>query len=186
MPRPRPRAHRAPVPPPEAPPAVVPSLPTFADVPAVRRAVAAVLLAGFVAMGVVAARTHTPTVDEFVYLPAGLYHLRTGDLSYDPTNPPLVKMAMAVPLLAMDVQVDLDPRWRGGFGGWGPWVFGTHFMEQNRAHYLDTFFAARLVVLAIGVVGGLLVYARGRAWLSPAGALAALALYCTMPAIVAH
>jgi hypothetical protein len=137
-------------------------------------------------MGVVAARTHTPTVDEFVYLPAGLYHLRTFDLSYDTTNPPLLKMAMALPLLAIDVDVDLDPQWRRDFGGWGPWVFGDHFMDQNHARYLDAFFAARLVVLAIGVAGGLLVFARARALLTPAGALAALALYCTMPAIVAH
>lgn len=148
--------------------------------------VATLLLAFFAIAGGVAARTHTPTVDEFVYLPAGLYHLRTGDLSYDSTNPPLVKMAMALPLLAMDIQTETDPHWRGDFGGWGPWVFGTHFMEQNRAHYLDAYFAARLVVLSIGLAGGVLLFARARSLLSPAGALAALALYCSTPAILAH
>jgi hypothetical protein len=167
-------------------PSIAECLQATANHPRVRTATVAGLLAAFVLMGIVAARTHTPTVDEFVYLPAGLYHLRTFDLSFDPTNPPLLKMAMALPLLAMDVGVDLDPQWRRDFGGWGPWVFGDHFMDQNHAHYLDAYFAARLVVLAIGVVGGLLLFARARALLTPAGALAALALYCTMPVIVAH
>jgi hypothetical protein len=30
-----------------------------------------------------------PTVDELRYVPAGLYHLRTGDLTRDTSNPPL-------------------------------------------------------------------------------------------------
>ena len=167
-------------------PSLAERLQTTAGHPRTRAGTVAGLLAAFVVMGVVAARTHTPTVDEFVYLPAGLYHLRTFDLSYDPTNPPLLKMAMALPLLAMDVRVDLDPQWRRDFGGWGPWVFGDHFMDENHAHYQDAFFGARLVVLAIGVVGGLLLFARARALLTPAAALAALALYCTMPVVVAH
>jgi len=167
-------------------PSIADRVQATASHPRARAATVAALLTVFVVMGLVAARTHTPTVDEFVYLPAGLYHLRTFDLSFDPTNPPLLKMAMALPLLAMDVSVDRDPQWRREFGGWGPWVFGDHFMDQNHAHYLDAFFAARLVVLALGVAGGLLVFARARALLSPAGALAALALYCTMPVIVAH
>src|SRR5207237_555698 len=83
--------------------------------------------------------------DEFVYVPAGYYHLKTGDLTFDSTNPPLLKMAMAAPLLAMDVRLDLDPRWRDNRTGWGAWIFGTRFMDVNRAHYLAAFFAARMV-----------------------------------------
>ena len=70
------------------------------------------LLGYFALNGVFAARTHTPTVDEFAYLPAGYHYLRTGDLTLDSTNPPLLKMAMAAPLIAMDLELDLDPRWR--------------------------------------------------------------------------
>ncbi len=140
----------------------------------------------FAINGLIAARTHTPTVDEFVYLPAGYYHLRTGDLTLDPTNPPLLKMAMAVPLLAMYLELDTDPKWRDNRTGWGPWIFGTRFMDMNRAHYFDAFFIARVVVLAIGVAAGLLMMARARTMLSPLGSLAALLLYCTMPPIIAH
>ena len=148
---------------------------------------AAVLVLGFFATSaIVAARTNTPTPDEFVYVPAGLYHLRTGDLSFDPTNPPLLKMLMALPLAAMDLKIDLDPHSRDNSQGWGPWVFGTSFMGLNRERYLDAFFAARLVIVTIGVALGVLVLLRARELLSPLGALAALVLYGTMSPLIAH
>jgi hypothetical protein len=144
------------------------------------------LLGLFLAAGLLSAQVNTPTVDEFVYLPAGYYYLRSGDLTFDSTNPPLLKMVTALPLLAMDVDFDPDPRWRDNRTGWGPWIFGTRFMETNRAHYLDAFFAGRAVVVLIGVATGVLVWWRAHALLSPAAALAALLLYCTMPPILAH
>lgn len=143
-------------------------------------------LALFLAGAVTAARTHTPTPDEFVYVPAGLYHLQTGDLSFDPTNPPLLKIAMALPLAGMDVKLDLDPRYRDNRTGWGPWIFGTRFMDLNRERYLDAYFAARLVVVAITIALGTLVFVRARELLSPAAALGALVLFATMPPVIAH
>lgn len=166
--------------------AVTPPLQRWADDVRARRVAAGVLLGIFAVLGVVAARTHTPTVDEFVYVPAGYYHLVTGDLTFDPTNPPLLKIGMAVPLLWMGMQLDTDPRWRRGHGGWEAWVFGTRFMQSNRARYLDAFFAARLVVLAIGLAAGALLFLRARTLLSPLAALGALALYCTSPPVLAH
>lgn len=150
-------------------------------------AVALVLVLGFFAGSAgVAARTNTPTPDEFVYVPTGLYHLRSGDLAFDPTNPPLLKMLMALPVAAMDLKLDLDPRRRDNSQGWGPWVLGTSFMELNRDRYFDAFFAARLVVVAIGVLLGVLVFVRARELLTPAGALSALLLFGTMSPLIAH
>ena len=153
-----------------------------------RRHIALVLacLAVFAACALITARTMTPTVDEFVYVPAGYYHLRTGDLTFDSTNPPLLKMVTALPLLAMDVDYDPDPRWRDNRTGWGPWIFGTRFMATNAAHYLDAFFAARAVVVVLGVATGVLVWWRARTLLSAAAALATLLLYCTLPPVIAH
>jgi hypothetical protein len=145
-----------------------------------------VLLGFFAANALVVARTDTPTVDEFVYLPAGYYHLRTGDLTFDSTNPPLLKMTMALPLLAMDLQLDRDPRWRDNRTGWGPWIFGTRFMEQNRDRYLAAFFAGRVAIILLGVATGILLWWWARAACGPATALAALFLYATQPTIIAH
>lgn len=173
--------------PPPAPPGLEQRLQVWARRPIVQRLALVLVLAGFAAQAGIAARTHTPTLDEFIYVPIGYYHLRTGDLAYDPANPPLLKMATALPLLAMDVQLEFDPRWRDdptGMGG--EWVFATRFMEQNRARYFDLFFAARLVVVALGVALGVLVFARARELLTPLGALAVLLLYGTTPTLIAH
>ena len=59
------------------------------------------------------------------------------DVSFGSTNPPLLKMAMALPLLAMPIELDVDPRWRDDSLGWAEWTFGTRFMETNKAWYLD-------------------------------------------------
>ena len=173
----------------EAAPASAPfiaRLQTLARRRAVRIGAAVVMLGFFAVNALVVARTDTPTIDEFAYLPTGYYHLRTGDLTFDTTNPPLLKMTMALPLLAMNLQLDTDPRWRDNRTGWGPWIFGTRFMNLNRGRYLDAFFAGRAVVVALGVALGVLVLARARELLSPLGALAALLLYATMSPLIAH
>jgi hypothetical protein len=95
-------------------------------------------------------------------------------------------MAVALPLLGMDMKVDLDPRWRDDRSGWGPWIFGTRFMDLNQERYLDAFFAARLIVLGIGVTLGLLVFWKAAALLSPLAAVAVLVLYGSMPPLLAH
>ena len=154
--------------------------------PAVRTAALVLVLGFFAIHGIVVARTDTPTVDEFVYVPAGYYHLRTGDLDFGTTNPPLMKMAMAVPLLAMPMELDIDPRWRDNSTGWSEWTFGTRFMETNKDRYLDAYFAARMVVLALGIVLGVLLFRRAWPVMSPLAALATLVLYGTMPPLIAH
>ena len=126
---------RKPVPPPPAP--GVERLQAYVRGPAARLAALVLVLGSFTVHGVVAGRTNTPTPDEFAYVPEGYYHLRTGDLSFDTTNPPLLKMAMALPLLLMDVQLDIDPRWRDNRTGWGPWTFGKRFSASNALSAID-------------------------------------------------
>lgn len=154
--------------------------------PRVRLVVLAAALAFFVLNAVVIARTDTPTVDEFVYVPAGYWHVTTGDLSFDPTNPPLLKMLMALPLASMDLRVDPDPRHRDNRTGWGPWIFGTHFQRANPDRYLDAFFAARLVVVALGVALGALLYRRASELLGSVAALAVAVLFATSSPVLAH
>jgi hypothetical protein len=154
--------------------------------PALERGLVALVLTVFLVLALVVARSDTPTVDEFVYLPAGYYHLRTADLTFDSTNPPLLKMVMAVPLLAMDLTLDRDPRWRDNRTGWGPWIFGTRFMEVNRARYFDAFFAGRLTTIAFGAATAFLLWWWARRALAPAAALVALFVFCVQPTVIAH
>ena len=63
------------------------------------RAAIACLLAVFAAQAWIAALRDSVTIDEFVHLPIGLYDLQTGDLSFDPINPPHTRMLAALPVL---------------------------------------------------------------------------------------
>lgn len=146
----------------------------------------AALLLFFLVNGLIAARTHTPTVDEFAALPTGLYHLKTGQFDIDRTNPPLVRMLAALPLLVMDARLDLDPRWRGHGEGWWPWVFGTKFMHDNEATYFNLFFAGRMVIVGFGVALGLGIFLWARSLFGATVAAATLLLYCTCPIVLGH
>jgi 4-amino-4-deoxy-L-arabinose transferase-like glycosyltransferase len=176
----------APPPPPASHPSIVERLQAHAARPVVRTTALVLVLGFFAIHAIVVARTDTPTVDEFVYVPAGYYHLRTGDLSFGSTNPPLMKMAMALPLLAMPLELDVDPHWRDDSLGWAEWTFGTRFMEVNKARYLSAYFAARMVVLVLAVVLGVLLFRRAVTLVSPLAAIATLVLYGTMSPLIAH
>jgi hypothetical protein len=182
--QPRQVVKEAPAPPPLDP--LVEQLQAYARRPVVRWGTAILVLVFFAINGVIAARTNTPTPDEFAYLPEGYYHLRSGDLGFDTSNPPLLKMAMALPLLAMDLKIESDPRWHDNQTGWAPWILGTQFMELNHASYLEAFFRARLVILAIGVALGILLFQRAETLLSPLSALAVIVLYGSLPPVLAH
>lgn len=146
----------------------------------------ALMLAFFAISALIAARTDTPTVDEFVQLPMGLYYLKTGRFDIDRRNPPLVKVMTAAPLLANNVNLDTDIKWRAKGEGWWMWFFGTRFMRTNPENYFDLFFAGRAVNVLIGTIGALLAYLWARSWLGSAPALGTLLLYCTTPALLGH
>ena len=154
--------------------------------PRVQALAVAAMLCYFAVNALIAARAHTPTVDEFVDMPIGLYHLETRRFDMDRGNPPLVKMLTAIPLLFHDVRLDLDPRWRGDGDGWWPWVFGTKFMHDNAAAYLDLFFVGRMVIIGLGTLLGLGVFFWARHLFGATAALAALLLYSTCPTVLGH
>jgi len=125
----------------------------------------------------------TPTIDEFAHLPAGTYYWTTGNFTLYPQNPPLVKLAAALPVLAMRPAISRGPVENTG---WFPWIFGTDFMERNRAAYDRLFLAGRLPIVAMGVLLGLLVHRWARGLYGPRAGLVALALYAFCPTVVAH
>ncbi|HEX4965407.1 MAG TPA: glycosyltransferase family 39 protein [Thermoanaerobaculia bacterium] len=126
----------------------------------------------------------TPTVDEFAHLPAGYYYLKTADFSVYPHNPPLLKVLAALPLLALQPAIGPPPR--RGSPAWQPWIFGTDFMERNRAIYDRIFLLGRLPILALGVFLGWIVWRWSRELYGPRAGLVSLAGYAFCPTIIAH
>lgn len=154
--------------------------------PRARVLLVGLMLATFAVCALIAARTNTPTDDEFVQLPMGLYYLKTGRFDLDRRNPPLIKMLSAAPLLLTGAKLDTDPKWRAQGEGWWMWIFGTRFMRINQDNYFDLFFAGRIPNILLGMAGALLVYAWARSLFGSAPATGTLLLYSTTPVLIGH
>ncbi len=164
-------------------PATPPTQP-WNHTPVSSRAVVLLLLGAFALLCAHGLAWDTPTVDEFAHLPAGYYYLKTGDFNLFALNPPLVKLLSALPLLALHPALDPHPRIQ--HTGWYPWVFGTDFMERNRANYDGIFLFGRLPIVALGLLGGWLTWRWARDLHGSRAGLVALTLYAFCPSLVAH
>ena len=126
------------------------------------------------------------TVDEIMYIAAGYYHLQTGDFSMNMTNPPLMKVLAALPLLALRAElpeVETDP------AGWSlveQWRYARRFLYDNRVDADRLLFVARLPVVALAVLLGLFVYRWAGELGGRASGCLALFLYSMSPNILAH
>jgi 4-amino-4-deoxy-L-arabinose transferase-like glycosyltransferase len=145
---------------------------------------AVLLLAVFGLLCAHGLRWDTPTVDEFAHLPAGYHYLATGRFDLFPLNPPLVKILCALPLLALQPSIDTATPVRNT--GWYPWIFGTDFMERNRADYARIFLLGRLPVVALGLLLAWLVFLWARALYGDEAGLIALVFAVFCPSLIAH
>ncbi|MFJ8106223.1 phospholipid carrier-dependent glycosyltransferase [Streptomyces sp. NPDC096132] len=139
----------------------------------------AVLLAQMaVAMATTAVR-QTPTIDEPVYVATAADYLHAHRIHYNPEHPPLGKLVVAVGVALADPHVD------AGFTG-DQTAAGRHLLYESGNDPWRLMFWARLPVMVLTLLFGLVVFAFARDLAGPAPALAALALYAFSPDLVAH
>lgn len=146
----------------------------------------AALLAVYAALALHSLRQKSVTTDEITYLTAGYVHWTTGDFSFNATNPPLMKMIAALPLLALDLEL---PPHQGEFGSWNEveqWQYARAFLYGNRSDADRMLFWARVPGVVVGALLGLLVFAWARELYGPRAGLGALFLYALAPNILAH
>lgn len=111
-----------------------------------------------VLLGVYAAYKETPTVDEYVHVPAGLTYWKYKNFSLSAKTPPLARMLITAPVhwgLAGEVNVptvEVSPM------GWGPWLYGHQFEKLNAPNYLKIFFISRLIVLLFSMLTAVLIF----------------------------
>lgn len=144
------------------------------------------LLLAFLVQGVTSMRRKSVTTDEIMYLTAGYYHLRTGAFDYNNTNPPLVKMWTALPLLALDPEL---PPVVGDPARWSEveqWRYARAFLYDNRVDASRILFVGRLPVLLLALVLGLYVHRWSRELYGERAALLALGLFAFSPNLLAH
>ncbi|MDT7778756.1 MAG: hypothetical protein QOC99_1268 [Acidobacteriota bacterium] len=124
------------------------------------------------------------TVDEWVLIPAGFYHLTTGDYRPVQEHPPFAKALAAAPLLLTGAHappIDAAPHDYGYFLD----KF-SDFWHGNAEQFDRLSFWARVPLIAVALLLGALVFIFARRLWGARAALFALALYSLEPTVLAH
>lgn len=137
------------------------------------------LLAEMAAAMVTTAVEQTPTIDEPVYVGTAEVYLRQHSLRYNPEHPPLGKLIIATGVAFahphMDTAFDGDQT-----------ELGRHLLYESGNDPWRLMLWARLPVIVLTLLFGLVVFAFARDLAGAVGAVAALALYAFSPDVIAH
>jgi hypothetical protein len=143
----------------------------------------------FTLLNVISFTRTSATWDEPQHLSAGYAALAAGDFRVDPEHPPLARLWAALPLQFMrhtalnTAAIDATTPTR--------WVTGPLFAFAHQLLYVDgdadrQMYAARFMIVVLGVVTGVILFFWAREWLGPGPAIAALAAYTLEPNLAAH
>jgi hypothetical protein len=125
------------------------------------------------------------TCDEIAHhIPAGYSYYKKWDFRLNPSNPPLSRYIMALPLLFLDLKAPFDDKtWQEADSP----AFGKKFFfEYNRAKARTIIFLSRLSMVVMGILTGILVYFISAQFYGKGAGIFALFLYCFSPEILAH
>jgi hypothetical protein len=146
--------------------------------------VCALLLALMALQMLVVVGRKSITVDEYVLIPAGYYHLTESDYRPVSEHPPVAKVIAAAPLLFIGTN---GPRLDGGPNEYGRFLEKfDEFWRENAGRLDQLSFWARVPAIALTVLLGGLVFVFARKYWGERAALFAVALYAFEPTLLAH
>jgi 4-amino-4-deoxy-L-arabinose transferase-like glycosyltransferase len=137
------------------------------------------LLAQMAVAMVTTAVQQTPTIDEPVYVATATDYLREHRVRYNPEHPPLGKLLIEAGVAVADPHY--DPSFTGTQGR-----VGQHLLYESGNDPWRLMLWARLPMIALTLLFGLVVFAFAREVAGTAGGLTALALYAFSPDVIAH
>ncbi|GGK95704.1 glycosyl transferase [Mangrovihabitans endophyticus] len=139
----------------------------------------AVLLGQMAAVMITTAVQQTPTTDEPVYVGTAAVYLQKHSLQFNPEHPPLGKLIIGAGVAA--VHPRLDP----GFVG-DQWALGHSVLYETGNDPWRLMLAARLPVILLTLLFGLVVFAFAAEVAGALGGLLALSMYAFSPDVIAH
>ena len=136
-----------------------------------------------------AARRESVTIDEVAHIGAGVSYLQKLDMRMNEEHPPLAKVLAAAPLVVRGVHADYSHvSWTFSVGlfkqFFGEWVFG-HWLVTRWNDPIAAVWWARLSMLSLTLVLGIVLFAYASRLGDPWGGLLCLCAYATMPATLA-
>jgi 4-amino-4-deoxy-L-arabinose transferase-like glycosyltransferase len=138
-----------------------------------------VLLGQLAVAMVTAAVQQTPTIDEPVYVGTAAVYLRRHSLQDNPEHPPLGKLIIEAGVAAAHPRI--DPAFRGDAQ-----AAGRHLLYESDNDAGRLLFWARLPMILLTLLFGLVVFGFARDVAGAAAGLVALALYAFSPDIIAN
>jgi len=136
------------------------------------------------------ARRESVTIDEVAHIGAGVSYLQKLDMRMNEEHPPLAKVLAATPLVVRGVRADYSHvSWTFSGSGMfkqmlGEWVFG-HWLITRWNDPIATVFWARLPMLFLTLVLGIVLFLYGSRLGDQWGGLLCLCAYATMPVMLA-
>ena len=125
------------------------------------------------------------TVDEWVMIPAGFYHLTAGDYRAVNEHPPFAKVVSAAPLLLADVKApSINDKQVHDYDYFLDVFYD--FWHSNAARFDYLTFWARVPVVLVTLLLGALVFLFARKLWGTRAALVAVALFTLEPTVLAH
>jgi 4-amino-4-deoxy-L-arabinose transferase-like glycosyltransferase len=121
----------------------------------------------------------TPTIDEPVYITSATVYLREHTVRFNPEHPPLAKLVMAAGLAFARPTLD------SGYAE-SQKLTARHLMYHSGNDPARLLFAARLPIILLTCLFGLVVFAFARDLTNNAGGVLALALYACTPDLITH
>ncbi|MGW3098482.1 phospholipid carrier-dependent glycosyltransferase [Streptomyces sp. NPDC001102] len=138
-----------------------------------------ILLGQMAAAMVTAAVQQTPTIDEPIYVATAADYLREHRVRLNPEHPPLGKLVVAVGVAVADPHV--DTAYRGD-----QTQYARHLLYESGNDPWRLMFWARLPMMVLTLLFGLVVFAFAREVAGAAAGAVALALYALSPDVIAH
>ena len=134
------------------------------------------LLTVFAVLGFTSMLRKSATCDEVAHhIPSGYIFLSKQDLRFDTSTPPLARYIAAFPLIFMDINIpDSQDFWRREDRA----EFARDFFKLNMDNYKNILLFSRMMILAVSIFGGLILYLWTKSLYSNRAALLALFLYC--------
>jgi Dolichyl-phosphate-mannose-protein mannosyltransferase len=138
------------------------------------------LCGAFFFQGLLASRVKSPTNDEPVHIVSGAAYIVTRKIVANPQHPPLMKELAGLSLALARIKLHGAEKWPAGF----EWSAAQPFLISNGVSRI--LFWARLPLLLLSPLLGLLIYWWGRELAGARAGLCALFLFAFDPTMVAH